>query len=390
MVGVRAQALRPAPAGGPPVGADGGDSPAWSQKRSRTCRGHRPRSTRTSCRTPSCTRTPTTASSTAPPPRGAARGGERLGLHALALTDHDGFYGIVRMAEAAEKHAVKTVFGAELSLGLSGPQNGEPTPRAATCSCSPAARRATTGWRGDHRRAARAAEGWPGRRREGPAGLRPRRARRRARRPGGVLTGCRKGARAAGARYGHGPSRPPRAGARPAGRPVRPRQRVVELFDHGDPLDTAANDVLSRSPAPGGCRSSPPATCTTRPRAAGTWRRRWRRCGRAAASTSSTAGCPASGRPSALRAEMRDPVRPLSRGGRTTVEIADEPGFPLRRAKPGLPKQEVPAGHTPMTLAGQLVVGCDPAEISRRRAATARASSASSRSSRRRTSPATS
>ena len=53
---------------------------------------------------------------------------ERLGLHALAITDHDGFYGIVRFAEAAETASVKTVFGAELSLGLTEPQNGEADP----------------------------------------------------------------------------------------------------------------------------------------------------------------------------------------------------------------------------------------------------------------------
>ena len=52
----------------------------------------------------------------------------RLGLAGLALTDHDGFYGIVRFAEAAEARAVRTVFGAELSLGLPGPQNGQPDP----------------------------------------------------------------------------------------------------------------------------------------------------------------------------------------------------------------------------------------------------------------------
>src|SRR5690606_39308357 len=53
----------------------------------------------------------------------------RLGLHGLALTDHDGLYGVVRMAEAAEDHPqLKTVFGAELSLGLTTPQNGEPDP----------------------------------------------------------------------------------------------------------------------------------------------------------------------------------------------------------------------------------------------------------------------
>ncbi|WP_297595191.1 error-prone DNA polymerase [Mycobacterium sp.] len=41
----------------------------------------------------------------------------RLGLRALALTDHDGLYGAVRFAEAAAELDMRTVFGAELSLG---------------------------------------------------------------------------------------------------------------------------------------------------------------------------------------------------------------------------------------------------------------------------------
>jgi error-prone DNA polymerase len=52
----------------------------------------------------------------------------RLGLEAIAITDHDGMYGVVRFAEAARELGVKTVFGAELSLGLSAPQNGVPDP----------------------------------------------------------------------------------------------------------------------------------------------------------------------------------------------------------------------------------------------------------------------
>ncbi|HEY1972016.1 MAG TPA: error-prone DNA polymerase [Pseudonocardia sp.] len=51
-----------------------------------------------------------------------------LGLEAIALTDHDGMYGVVRFAEAAAEFGVRTVFGAELSLGLSAPQNGVPDP----------------------------------------------------------------------------------------------------------------------------------------------------------------------------------------------------------------------------------------------------------------------
>jgi error-prone DNA polymerase len=48
----------------------------------------------------------------------------QLGLDAVALTDHDGMYGVVRFAEAAKELGVKTVFGTELSIGLSAPQNG--------------------------------------------------------------------------------------------------------------------------------------------------------------------------------------------------------------------------------------------------------------------------
>ena len=41
-----------------------------------------------------------------------------LGLQALALTDHDGMYGIARFAEAAGALGLPTVFGAELNTGI--------------------------------------------------------------------------------------------------------------------------------------------------------------------------------------------------------------------------------------------------------------------------------
>ena len=37
-------------------------------------------------------------------------------------------YGVVRFAEAAREVGLPTVLGSELSLGLPGPQNGEPDP----------------------------------------------------------------------------------------------------------------------------------------------------------------------------------------------------------------------------------------------------------------------
>ncbi len=61
-------------------------------------------------------------------PEALAEEAARLGLEALALTDHDGFYGVVRFAEAARVVGLPTVFGAELSLGLDQPQNGIPDP----------------------------------------------------------------------------------------------------------------------------------------------------------------------------------------------------------------------------------------------------------------------
>lgn len=53
----------------------------------------------------------------------------RLDLRAIALTDHDGLYGVVRFAEAAAELGMATVFGAELSLSNI-PRTQDPDPPA--------------------------------------------------------------------------------------------------------------------------------------------------------------------------------------------------------------------------------------------------------------------
>jgi error-prone DNA polymerase len=71
-------------------------------------------------------------------PEELAAEGARLGLKSLAITDHDGLYGVVRFSEAAKKVGLKTSFGAELHLPASGangapvldPPTGTPDPRA--------------------------------------------------------------------------------------------------------------------------------------------------------------------------------------------------------------------------------------------------------------------
>ncbi|MBV9920975.1 MAG: PHP domain-containing protein, partial [Pseudonocardia sp.] len=113
-------------AGGPE--ADGGDSPAWSRKRDRyqppplPDPGERVPYAELHCHSNF------SFLDGASPPEELVEEAKRLGLDALALTDHDGMYGVVRFAEAAAELDVPTVFGTELSLGLSAPQNGVADP----------------------------------------------------------------------------------------------------------------------------------------------------------------------------------------------------------------------------------------------------------------------
>ncbi|KAF0848394.1 DnaE-like error-prone DNA polymerase [Nocardia caishijiensis] len=97
---------------------DGGDSPAWSRKRGeyRAPDLELPAG-------PAVPYAELHAHSAysfldgASPPEELVEEAVRLGLEALALTDHNGFYGTVRFAEAAREWGMPTVFGAELSLG---------------------------------------------------------------------------------------------------------------------------------------------------------------------------------------------------------------------------------------------------------------------------------
>jgi error-prone DNA polymerase len=110
---------------------DGGDTPAWTRKRPRY-------------EAPAFVRESSTVDYAelhchsnfsfldgASHPEELAEEAIRLGLSGLAVTDHDGFYGVVRFSEAAQELGLPTVFGAELSLDLPGPQNGEPDPAGA-------------------------------------------------------------------------------------------------------------------------------------------------------------------------------------------------------------------------------------------------------------------
>ena len=113
------------PLPGPRV--DGGDSPAWSAKR------HAYAPPEDVTRGDSIPYAELHAHSAfsfldgASTPEELVEEAVRLDLRAIALTDHDGLYGVVRFAEAAQELDMRTVFGAELSLGNT-PRTEDPDP----------------------------------------------------------------------------------------------------------------------------------------------------------------------------------------------------------------------------------------------------------------------
>ncbi len=108
---------------------DGNDSPAWSRKRSAYEPPREPmrRQGRVPYAELHC-HSNFSFLDGASHPEELVEEADRLGLEALALTDHNGFYGIVRFAEAARAIGLPTIFGAELTLAESGASSVRPGP----------------------------------------------------------------------------------------------------------------------------------------------------------------------------------------------------------------------------------------------------------------------
>ena len=162
----------------------------------------------------------------------------RLGLDALALTDHHGFYGVVRFAEAARAVGLPTVFGTEVTLAPASPRTGEPDPTGThllVLARDPAGYARLSTVLADAHLAG------------GEKGKPVFTFDALAHAAGGhwvVLSGCRKGAVPA-ALMEAGPG----AASREVGHLVEAFGRdhvALELWDHGDPVDTARNDALAR------------------------------------------------------------------------------------------------------------------------------------------------
>ncbi|QVT79688.1 Error-prone DNA polymerase [Nocardioides aquaticus] len=264
----------------------------------------------------------------------------RLGLEGLALTDHDGFHGAPLFAEAAAVHGLRTVYGAELSLGLSGPQNGVADPEGQHLLVL------ARGVEGYHRLAAAMTEAHLRGDEKGKPVHDLDELAERGRGHWAVLTGCRKGSvRQALAAGG------PRAAAEAldaltarfglehvlvelSARPVPGADATEDLLaalaaDHG--LDVVATGNVHHA-APAQARLAA-AMAAVRARRSLADMDGWLDL--------SGGGHLRSG-DEVARALPRHPAA-LAR----TVTLARELAFDLRAASPRLPKHRIPEGHTP-------------------------------------------
>jgi error-prone DNA polymerase len=281
-------------------------------------------------------------------PAELAEEAERLGLAGLAITDHDGLYGIVRFAEAAEQLKLRTIFGAELSLELPAPQAGQADPVGSHLLVLAAQEE------GYHRLAgaittAQLSGGQKGRPDYDLEDL--------AAQGGGhwvIFTGCRKGA-VRQALLGEGVD----AARRELAELVRlfgADQVYVELIDHGNPSDSTHNDALAALAAEAGL----PTIATGNVHYATPAQHRLAQAVAAVRANRSLDALdgwlPAAGQAFLHSgAEMAAKFVRYPGAVARTVGLAEELAFSLRRAKPALPQQEVPPGHTSMSWLRHLV-----------------------------------
>lgn len=257
-----------APSGHPDSWApgDGSDSPAWSRTR------HAYQAPEIEIDEPSATliapyaelhcRSNFSFSEGASDPEELVQEAVRLGLTALALTDRNGFYGIVRFAEAARAHGLATVFGVELTVTepdgrqhelpilARGPEGYARLSRAISESQLAGSKGAPKILLAELAELANRPS-TPRRTQEPPVGLAPNSTAQqdktqqdKAQQHWVVLTGTRRSA-VVRALTEHGPA----AGQRELRRLVDAFDTsnvFVEIWDHGHPLDSARNDELVR------------------------------------------------------------------------------------------------------------------------------------------------
>jgi error-prone DNA polymerase len=336
-------------------GADGGDSPAWSRRRL----PYQPAALDPAPATIPYAELHCHSNFSfldgASHPEELVEEAVRLGLDGLALTDHNGFYGVVRFAEAARAHGLPTVFGAELTLGATSPRAGADGVADPGGQHLLVLARAPRGY-------ARLAKAISQAQMAGRK-AQPRLSLAELATLGGVgttgedqwliLTGCRKGAVPA-ALVDEGPAA---AAARlDELTALFGRANVaVELWDHGDPLDSARNDALAKLALREGVELVATnnvhyASPARRPLATALAAVRARR------SLDDLDGWLPGGGGAHLRSGAEQGRRFARYPGvvERAAELARQCAFDLQLVAPQLPAFPVPAGHTEMSWLREL------------------------------------
>lgn len=352
------------PESSPPVVAGSGDSPTWSQKRA----PYQP---------PDATPVSSDDAEEVVPyaelhvhssfsfldgvssPESLIAEAAKKHLHAIALTDHDGFYGVVRFAEAAQAHRMTTVYGSELSLALGVSRTDSPDPPG------PHLLLLARGTEGYHRMASALTTAHLDSGEKGLVSYDEDALADSLRDHVVALTGCRKGAVRQALQGAHAPSAAQVAEAEE--QLVRLVERfghdsvVVELYDHQHPLDSVHNDILATLAS----RHRLPAIAT----------------GLVHYATGDDA--PLAHMMAAVRSRRSlDNMRPYLPPAPTgfirsgveqsrrfmrfpgaishTVTLADELAFSLRGIAPNLPLSMVPDGHTSISYLRELIAEALP------------------------------
>ena len=284
----------------------------------------------------------------------------RLGLSALALTDHDGFYGIVRFAMAAARHGLPTVFGAELTLEMGKPQNGVADPEGehlviladGRVGHSRLARVISEGQMAGEKGAPRFTIAQLADAARASVHLHPLSSRDND--SWFVLTGCRKGP-VPKTLVDDGPAAAERRLHQLVD--VFGRDRVlVELWDHGDPLDRHRNDTLAEMAARAGLE----VVATNNVHYA-TPRQRLLANALAAVRARRSLDDLDGWLPASPLAHLRSSGEQARRFSRwpgaveTAAAVGAAAAFDLALAAPNLPDHPVPPGHTEMTWLRELV-----------------------------------
>jgi error-prone DNA polymerase len=330
------------------VDGDGGDSPAWSRSRPPYAAPPLVRSHPTVDYAELHCHSNFSFLDGASHPEELAEEGARLGLSALAITDHDGFYGVVRFSEAAGAHGLPTIFGAELSLGRPEPRQGAPDPAGSHLLVLA---RGPTGYARLSRTISEAhlRGGQKGK----PDYQELEQVAGQLRDHVLVLTGCRKG-HVPAALHTHGEA----AARRELDRLVSlfgAQHVAVELTCHGDPLDDERNDALAALAAGAGL----PTVATTNAHYHAPARRRLATAlaaVRARRSLDEMDGWLPAAATVHLRSGQEMAARFAAWPGAVerAAALGRELAFDLRLMAPDLPAYPVPEGHTEMSWLREL------------------------------------